>query len=169
MKVLRVRMESRETGFEELPEQWLYLGGSALIARIMAAEVAPTVAPLGPENPLIPQRAGACPDPHPGRHLPHGRAAIFGLMAFVKANTETCQEQFMDMAFLIDRSEDLEESLRSLYQKLEIALSLKAQGISREALEEIAFYASRDAVNMATDPTTPSQKKILDLLIERYE
>ncbi|MHB8773443.1 MAG: iron-containing alcohol dehydrogenase [Syntrophales bacterium] len=102
-------------------------------------------------------------------HLPHGRAAIFGLMGFVKANKEICKEPFTDMAFLIDRSPDLEESLRSLYSQLGISLSLKAHGIPREALPEIAFYASRDAVNMATDPTSPNQKKILELLNEMYE
>ena len=90
-------------------------------------------------------------------------------MGFVKANRETCKEKFLDMAFLIDRSEDLEESLRSLYRRLGISLSLKAQGIPREALPEIAFYTSRDAVNMATDPTSPNQKKILELLTEMYE
>jgi hypothetical protein len=45
---------------------------------------------------------------------------------------------------------------------------LKAHGIPREALKEIAFYASRDAVNMATDPTTPGRRKVLELLEGMY-
>ena len=102
-------------------------------------------------------------------HMPHGRAAIFGLLSFVKANKATCKEPFMDMAYLINRSGDLEESLCYLYRELGISLSLKAHGIPREALKEIAFYTSRDAVNMATDPTSPHQKKILELLMEMYE
>ena len=102
-------------------------------------------------------------------HLPHGRAAIFGLLGFVMANKETCKDAFMDMAYLINRSSDLEQSLRWLYGELNINLSLKAHGISREALKEIAFYTSRDAVNMATDPTSPSQSKILELLSAMYE
>ncbi len=102
-------------------------------------------------------------------HLPHGRAAIFGLLGFVKANKETCKEAFMDMAYLINRSNDLEESLLYLYRELEIPLSLKAHGIPKEALKEIAFYTTRDAVNMATDPTSPNQQKILELLMEMYE
>ena len=102
-------------------------------------------------------------------HLPHGRAAIFGLLGFVKANKETCKEPFMDMAYLINRESDLEASLRYLYRELKISLSLKAHGIPKEALQEIAFYTSRDAVNMATDPTSPNQQKILDLLMEMYE
>jgi aldehyde:ferredoxin oxidoreductase len=102
-------------------------------------------------------------------HLPHGRAAIFGLLGFVMANKDTCREQFCDMAYLINRSDDLEESLRRLYRELEIPLSLKSHGIKKEALKEIAFYTSRDAVNMATDPTTPGQQKILELVTQMYE
>jgi aldehyde:ferredoxin oxidoreductase len=102
-------------------------------------------------------------------HLPHGRAAIFGLLGFVMANKETCKEAFMDMAYLINRSSDLETSLRWLYSELRIDLRLKAHGITKEALKEIAFYTSRDAVNMATDPTSPNQQKILELLTKMYE
>ncbi len=102
-------------------------------------------------------------------HLPHGRAAIFGLLGFVMANRETCRDAFSDMAFLINRSDDLETALRRLYTELQIDLRLKSYGISREALPEIAFYTSRDAVNMATDPTSPGQSKILELLSAMYE
>ncbi|MDD4092910.1 MAG: iron-containing alcohol dehydrogenase, partial [Smithellaceae bacterium] len=102
-------------------------------------------------------------------HLPHGRAAIFGLLGFVMANGETCRDAFSDMAFLINRSDDLETSLRRLYTELQIDLRLKSYGISREALKEIAFYTSRDAVNMATDPTSPGQSRILELLTAMYE
>ncbi len=101
-------------------------------------------------------------------HMAHGRAAIFGLICFVKANKDTCKEQFADMAYLINRASDLEESLLYLYKKLDIPLSLKIHGIAKNDLKGIAFYASRDAVNMATDPTTPSQAKILELLTEIY-
>jgi alcohol dehydrogenase class IV len=101
--------------------------------------------------------------------MPHGRAAIFGLLCFVKANKEACKEPFIDMAQLINRSNDLEESLLYLYRELEIPLSLKTHGIAKDDLKGIAFYSSRDAVNMATDPTTPSQAKILELLTEIYE
>jgi len=101
--------------------------------------------------------------------MPHGRAAIYGLLCFVKANKETCKEQFIDMAQLLNRSDDLEGSLIEFYKKLDIPVSLKAQGIPRDDLKKIAFYASRDAVNMATDPTSPSQQKILELLEEIYE
>ncbi len=102
-------------------------------------------------------------------HMPHGRAAIFGLLCFVRANKEKCKEPFIDMAQLIDRSNDLEESLLTLYRKLDIPIALKAYGIQKENLDEIAFYTSRDAVNMATDPTSPSRRRILELLIEMYD
>jgi alcohol dehydrogenase len=102
-------------------------------------------------------------------HMPHGRAAIYGLLCFVKANKETCIEQFIDMAQLLNRSNDLEGSLFEFYRKLDISVSLKALGIPQDDLKKIAFYTSRDAVNMATDPTSISEKKILELLQEIYE
>jgi aldehyde:ferredoxin oxidoreductase len=102
-------------------------------------------------------------------HIPHGRAAIYGLLCFVKANKETCKEQFTDMAQLLNRSNDLEESLLEFYEKLDIPIRLKALGIPKDDLKKIAFYASRDAVNMATDPTSISQQRILELLLEIYE
>jgi aldehyde:ferredoxin oxidoreductase len=102
-------------------------------------------------------------------HIPHGRAAIYGLLCFVKANQEACQEQFIDMAQLLNRTNDLERGLLEFYKKLEIPMSLKDHGIPKEDLEEIAFYASRDAVNMATDPTSISQQKIRELLLGIYE
>jgi aldehyde:ferredoxin oxidoreductase len=102
-------------------------------------------------------------------HMPHGRAALYGLLCFVKANKETCKEQFMDMAQLLNRSNDLEESLLEFYRRLDIPISLKAHGIPKDDLKKIAFYASRDAVNMATDPTSINQQKIFELLLEIYE
>jgi alcohol dehydrogenase class IV len=102
-------------------------------------------------------------------HLPHGRAALYGLLCFVRANKESCKEPFIDMAQLLNRSNDLEESLLALYRKLDVSISLKALGIPRGDLKKIAFFSSRDAVNMATDPTTPSEGEILKLLEEIYE
>jgi alcohol dehydrogenase class IV len=102
-------------------------------------------------------------------HMPHGRAAIYGLLCFVKANKETCKEQFTDMAQLLNRSNDLEEGLLEFYRKLDIPIRLKALGIPKDDLKKIAFYTSRDAVNMATNPTSISQQKILELLQEIYE
>ena len=102
-------------------------------------------------------------------HMPHGRAAIYGLLCFVKANKELCREQFIDMAQLLSRSNDLEEALQEFYQKLDIPVNLKALGIPKDDLRKIAFYTSRDAVNMATDPTSMGEQKILELLLEIYE
>jgi alcohol dehydrogenase class IV len=102
-------------------------------------------------------------------HMPHGRAALYGLLCFVKANQETCKEQFVDMAQLLNRSNNLEKSLFEFYRKLDIPISLKAHGIPKDDLKKIAFYASRDAVNMATDPTSISQQKMFELLLEIYD
>jgi alcohol dehydrogenase class IV len=50
--------------------------------------------------------------------------------------------------------------LLDFYGKLDIKVSLRDEGIRREELEEIACFTSRDAVNMATDPTTPGRRKV---------
>ena len=102
-------------------------------------------------------------------HMPHGRAAIYGLLCFVKANKDVCKEQFIDMAQLLNRSNNLEESLLEFYRRLDISISLKALGIPKDDLKKIAFDTSRDAVNMATDPASVSEQKILELLLGIYE
>jgi len=101
-------------------------------------------------------------------HMPHGRAVVYGLMFFVKANKEACREQFADIAQMLARSDDLEACLTEFYKKLDITISLKNEGIPKEALRKIAFLTSRDAVNLATDPASPSEKKILELLEQMY-
>lgn len=75
----------------------------------------------------------------------------------------------MDMAYLINRSDDLEAAIHWLYSELNIDLSLKNSGLKKEDLREIAFYTSRDAVNMATDPSSPGQSRISEILTQMYE
>ncbi|HBJ75055.1 MAG TPA: aldehyde ferredoxin oxidoreductase, partial [Syntrophaceae bacterium] len=53
MKILRVSMDDQKVVFENLPKEWTYLGGSALIAKILNKEVPPSCDPLGKENKLI--------------------------------------------------------------------------------------------------------------------
>ena len=101
-------------------------------------------------------------------HLSHGRAAIFGLLCFAKANKHACKEAFMDLAFALNRSMDLEDALGKLYGELGISVSLKALGIPRSDLREIAFHVYQDSVNMATNPTAMTEKKIVRLLEEIY-
>ena len=52
-KILRVDMGRGSVKYEELPAEWLHVGGRGLIARIMNREVHPRVDPLGPDNKLI--------------------------------------------------------------------------------------------------------------------
>jgi aldehyde:ferredoxin oxidoreductase len=53
MKILRVDIEKEKIIFENLKEEWRFIGGSAFIAKIMNQEVPPTADPLGPENLFI--------------------------------------------------------------------------------------------------------------------
>ena len=102
-------------------------------------------------------------------HIPHGKAAIIGLICFVRANKELCVEEFSDLAFMLNRSQDLETALIKLYEDLHITAKLKEFGIPGEDLRKIAFFAYRDAVNIATNPSALTEKKILSLLENVYD
>jgi len=102
-------------------------------------------------------------------HIPHGKAAIIGLICFVRANKELCVEEFSDLAFMLNRSQDLETALIKLYEDLHITAKLKEFGIPEEDLRKIAFFAYRDAVNIATNPSALTEKKILSLLENVYD
>jgi aldehyde:ferredoxin oxidoreductase len=102
-------------------------------------------------------------------HIPHGKAATIGLMCFVRANKGSCESQFLDLAFMLNRSDDLEKALLNLYNDLDITATLKDNGIPEEDLKKIAFYAYRDAVNMATNPTPLSEHNIRSLLERVYD
>ncbi|MCX5818685.1 MAG: hypothetical protein NT047_02025 [Deltaproteobacteria bacterium] len=47
MKILRVDLRQGTVTFENLRDEWQYLGGSALIAKILNREVPPLTDPLG--------------------------------------------------------------------------------------------------------------------------
>jgi aldehyde:ferredoxin oxidoreductase len=53
MKFIRVNMNNKTIGVENVPEQYLGLGGRGLTSVIINSEVPPTCDPLGPENKLI--------------------------------------------------------------------------------------------------------------------
>ena len=53
MKLLRVDMRNESTVATDLPDEWLTIGGSGLIANIMNNEVPPETAPLSPDNKLV--------------------------------------------------------------------------------------------------------------------
>jgi aldehyde:ferredoxin oxidoreductase len=101
-------------------------------------------------------------------HIAHGKACTIALLCFVRANKDECREPFSELAFILNRSEDLETALLRLYETLHVSPRLKDYGIPREDLRKIAFYAHRDAVNMATNPTVMNERKILSLLEKVY-
>jgi len=53
MKVLRVDMSNKSVRFEDVPTQYMGLGGRGLTSIMINTEVPPTCDPLGPENKLI--------------------------------------------------------------------------------------------------------------------
>jgi aldehyde:ferredoxin oxidoreductase len=53
VKLIRVNMTDRTIGFEDVPNEYLGLGGRGLTSTIINREVPPRCDPLGPENKLI--------------------------------------------------------------------------------------------------------------------
>ncbi len=53
MKLIRVNMSDKTIGFEDVPHDYLGLGGRGLTSTIINTEVPPKCDPLGPENKLI--------------------------------------------------------------------------------------------------------------------
>ncbi len=101
-------------------------------------------------------------------HTPHGKGCALGLLCFVRANKKVCQEQFLELAWALDHSSELETALVRLYNDLNIPLRLRDIGIPEESLKKIAFETSTNAVNLAANPLPIAEHQILELLKEFY-
>jgi len=101
-------------------------------------------------------------------HIPHGRACAIGLLCFVRASKKVCQKQFLDLAWALDGSDDLEAALKRLFEDLNIPTRLRDMGVPEGGLREIAFETSTNAVNLAANPATLNEKRILELLKQFY-
>ena len=53
MKILRIDMSALTSSLEDLPEEWIIVGGRALSAKILTKEVSPDTDPLGPDARLV--------------------------------------------------------------------------------------------------------------------
>jgi len=101
-------------------------------------------------------------------HIPHGRACTLGLLCFVRANKKICQKQFLDLAWALDGSDDLEAALLRLYKDLNLPVRFRDIGIPEKDLKKIEFEASTNAVNLAANPLPVSAHQIFELLKKFY-
>jgi len=102
-------------------------------------------------------------------HISHGKGVAVGLLCFVKANKEACQEQFSDLAWALNRSDDLETALLKFYKDLNVPSRLRDIEIPEKDLKKIAFETSRDAANLASNPSPVSESRILETLKGYYQ
>jgi alcohol dehydrogenase class IV len=98
------------------------------------------------------------------QHISHGKSVAIGLLFAVRANKKYCEEKYQDMAWALDRSDDLEQALLKLYRDLNMATRLQDLGVPKSAFKKIAFAASREIANIASNPAPMDEKKILDLM-----
>jgi aldehyde:ferredoxin oxidoreductase len=101
-------------------------------------------------------------------HISHGQGCALGLLCHVRANQKMCEEQFQDLAWALDRSDDLEGALIRLYSALNIPTHMGEAGIGEAELHKIAFETSTNTVNLAANPQPLTEKKILELLKDFY-
>jgi aldehyde:ferredoxin oxidoreductase len=101
-------------------------------------------------------------------HISHGRTVAIGLLCFVNANKKTCREQFSDLAWALDRSDDLETALVRLYDDLKVPSRLRDFKVAERDLKKIAFDTSRDAANLASNPAPLNESQILKVLKDYY-
>jgi aldehyde:ferredoxin oxidoreductase len=101
-------------------------------------------------------------------HISHGKAVAVSLLCFARANKEACKEEFLDLAWTLGHSDDLEAALEKLYNDLNMPIRFSALGIPKADLGRIAFEATKDVVNLAGNPAPLSEQQILELLNEFY-
>jgi aldehyde:ferredoxin oxidoreductase len=101
-------------------------------------------------------------------HIAHGRSIAPGLLCFARANKEACTEAFQDLAWTLNRSQDLEEGLRKIYQEIGLPTRFRDLQVPEEDLPRLAFEASKDVVNIAGNPIPLEEHQLLALLKEFY-
>ncbi len=101
-------------------------------------------------------------------HIPHGSGCALGLLCHVRCNAKICKRQFEDLAWALDRSNNLESSLLRLYGDLDIQSRIRDVGIEERDLARIAFEVSANAVNLAANPQPVTEHRLHALLKEFY-
>ncbi len=79
-KIYRVNMSDKSWKIEDVPEEWMGLGGRGLTSTIVAAEVDPECHPLGPNNKLVfaPGLLSGTPASNSGRNSLGGKSPLTG-------------------------------------------------------------------------------------------
>lgn len=93
-KTLRVDLENESMKFEDLPEDYKYLGGRGLTSQIVADEVPPDCHPLGPHNKLVfaPGIVTGTSAPTSGRISVGGKSPLTGGIKEANAGTSFSQK-----------------------------------------------------------------------------
>ncbi|MFC1984177.1 iron-containing alcohol dehydrogenase [Chloroflexota bacterium] len=108
-------------------------------------------------------------------HIPHGRACAIGLLCFVRAGNKDFQKRFQpqrspfaELAWVLDRSDDLEVAVMKLYTDLNVPTRLRDLGIPESDLRKIAFETTKEVANLIANPVLLSESQILEMLREFY-
>lgn len=113
MKILRVDMKEQAVHYQEAPQEYRYLGGRGLIARMMNDEVDAKCDPLGPDNKLIfcPGLLTGTSAPCSGRISVGGKSPLTGTIKEANAGG-VCAQQMAKLglqAIVIEKARGLQE------------------------------------------------------------
>ncbi len=101
-------------------------------------------------------------------HIPHGSGCALGLLCHIRSNAKVCKRQYEELAWALDRSNELETALLSLYRDLGMHTRIRDVGVKEEDMARIAFEVSINAVNLAANPQPVTEQNIHALLREFY-
>jgi 4-hydroxybutyrate dehydrogenase len=102
-------------------------------------------------------------------HVPHGLGVGIGLICFVRANKEVCTDGFKELAWALDRSDDLEAALLKLYEDVNMSYKLKDLGLGESDVKRLAFFTSKEVALVVFNPAPLSDRRILEILQGIYE
>jgi alcohol dehydrogenase class IV len=102
-------------------------------------------------------------------HIPHGLGVGIGLVCFVRANKEACADGFAELAWALDRSDDLEKALLQLYEDVNMSYKLKDLGLGEADVKRLAFFTSKEVALVVFNPAPLSDRRILEILQGIYD
>ena len=98
-----------------------------------------------------------------------------GLLCFARTGQKVFDREYLklrspfsELAWMLDRSDNLESALLKLYTDLNVPVRLRDLGIPEKDLVEIAFKTTKDVGNITSNPVRLSEQQILEVLKEFY-
>ncbi|HUY00983.1 MAG TPA: aldehyde ferredoxin oxidoreductase C-terminal domain-containing protein [Candidatus Deferrimicrobium sp.] len=165
VKILRINMKTKQYNFEELKKEFIRLGGRALIANIMLAEVNPACHPLEAENKIIFANGLfiGTPFPCPGRLSIGGKSPLTGGIkeSNVGGLAATRMSQLGLRAIIIEDTPKEEEWYLLVISKSKVEFVKAAELKGKGNYETVAKLRDKWGPKIATLSIGPAGEQLL--------